>query len=323
VQNSTGDNTFTNVTITGAGGTAGVNLQNDTAGTTTLNNVSITTNGAVGILADTVNKLVVGQGSTVNTTGQAALNLDAITTLSAAFNSASSSGSVGHGISITNSNTGVGTGVTINSTTITDSALNGINLVDNAPQGANGGSLLTANNAVISNTGGGQSGIYVENTNATFANATITGWTNSVVANSPNTTDNTILQVTNSQLKSSSGAAVKLVAGSGQVSATITGNTLQPVQSGTLGTPAVRASTGNLATARLDLDLSGNVVSPATTPANSIVLTNAAAGTLGVSQTAIAPATIQQVISSANGSATVVIVTANGVITQGVAVPTP
>ncbi|MFM8577884.1 MAG: beta strand repeat-containing protein, partial [Planctomycetaceae bacterium] len=311
VQESTGFiNAFSNVLITGAGGTAGVYLLDNTAGGVALTNVDITTNGAVGLLVEgdptDPFSFSVGGGSTINTTGQAAISINGLGSMSVNFDSVASTGSSQHGISVTNSKTG-GAGIQIGTTTVSNATSNGINLVNNEPRGNGAGTLFRSTVTTLTDTGaGGLSGIFVQNTNARFTGATITGWTNSVTATSPNASDESIIFVSQSTLTGASAAAVNLQAGQGTVNATFLDNTIATAAA---AGPSVQAIVGNTAGSLLNIDLSGNSIAPATIPANAVQLTNSATGTLGVSQTATAPATIQQVISAANNSPSTVIVT--------------
>ena len=313
VQNSSGNQTFTNVAVTGTAGTAAVSLANNT-GVTTLTNVDVTSTGVIGLLGTNLATLAVSGGSSIATTGQAAISLDKVDTLNAAFDTVSSGSSTSHGISITNSNAGAGTGVAINSTKVTNAALNGINLVNNDPKGGGAGVLLTSVATTITGTGGGLAGIFVQNTNASFANATITGWTNGLQATAPGATDSTIVQLTNSRVTGASGPAILLTSGAGTVNATIQNNTLASTQAGAPGTTVV---SGQVGTGTLNVNLGSNTITPATTGSNTVVLNNTG-GTLGVIQTSGTLTTIQQVISSANNSPGAVIVTTSGTISEGV-----
>jgi hypothetical protein len=322
VVNSAGNQTFTNVAVTGTAGTAAVSLANN-SGVTKLTNVDISSTGVVGLLGTNLTQLDVSGGSSIATTGRAAISLDNVNAVNAAFDTVTSATSTGHGLSITNSNAGGGTGVAIGSTTITNAALNGINLVNNLPQGGGAGVLLTSVSTTITDTaaGGGLAGIFVQNTNASFTNATITGWENGLRAVAPGAADSTIVFLANSTVTDASGPAILLNASGGTVNATIKDNAaLSSVQGGGAGTTVV---SGQVGTGTLNLDLSGNTIAPATTPANTVVLDNIG-GTLGVSQTAaVPPPTIEQVISGANNSPGTVIVTTSGVITEGVPPLTP
>jgi hypothetical protein len=320
VQGSSGNQTFTNVAVTGTAGTAAVSLANNT-GKTTLTNVDITSTGVAGLLGTNLTQLDVGGGSSIATTGQAAISLDNVNTLNAAFDTVSSGSSAGHGLSITNSNAGAGTGLAIGTTTITNAALNGINLVNNQPQGAAAGVLLTSLLTTITDNGtGGLAGIFVQNTNASFTNATITGWTNGLQATAPGAADSTIVQLVSSNVSGSSGPAILLNTGAGAMNATITGNTLASVQGAAPGTTVV---SGQVGTGTLNVNLSSNTITQATTAASTVTLNNIG-GTLGVVQTAAAPPpTLAEVISGDNNSPGTVIVTTTGVITEGVTPLTP
>jgi hypothetical protein len=325
VQESDGEQVFTNMLVTGAGGTAGVYLLDNDGGSTTLTNVDITTNGSIGLLAVgsplDAYSLQVGGGSTINTTGATALAVNGIGDISAVFESVTSSGSGQHGISVINSLAGGGTGISVGTTTVVDALGNGINLVNNEPRGNGAGVLFRSTVTTLTDSSNaGLSGIFVQNTNASFTGATITGWTNSVTATSPNAPDETIVLVTQSALTGASGAAVNLQAGQGSLNATFLDNTIATAAA---AGPSVQAVVGNTAGSILNIDLSGNSIGPATTPADAIQLTNSASGTLGVSQTATPPATIEEVISAANGSSGTVIVTTTGTITEGVTPDVP
>jgi len=317
VQNSSGNQTFTNVAVTGTAGTAAVSLANNT-GVTTLTNVDVTSTGAIGLLGTNVTGLDVGGGSSIATTGQAAISLDNVNTLNAAFDTVASGSSTGHGLSIINSNAGAGTGIDIGTTTITNATLNGINLVNNQPQGGGAGILLTSVATTITDGGtGGLAGIFVQNTNASFTGATITGWTNGLQAAAPGAADATIVQLVSSTVTGASGPAILLNTSAGAVNATVTGNTLASAAA------AGTVVSGQVGTGTLNLNLSSNTITPATTAANTVTLTNVG-GTLGVVQTAAAPPpTLAEVISGDNNSPGTVIVTTTGIITEGVTPLTP
>jgi hypothetical protein len=164
VKNTTGTNTFNNITITGAT-TAGVSLQNNT-GTENFNNLSVTTDGATGMLATNNSQINVTGNSKITSTDAPALKVQ---------------NTVATPVSLNTSFTGL---------TSTDSPTNGV-FVSNAT-----GSLQATN---VNTTGSEASGVVInksENLNVNFTNTTVStadkAGANGIVIANTNTTGGTV-----------------------------------------------------------------------------------------------------------------------------------
>ena len=115
ISNSNGSHTFTNLNVTAAAGAgnAGVNIQNSNI--VNFVNADITTSGVAGLLGNTVGSLTINGGSTVNTTGAAAISLTGVGGTNTTLESIASTDSTTSGVLLDNVSGTFGTtgGITI------------------------------------------------------------------------------------------------------------------------------------------------------------------------------------------------------------------
>jgi len=102
INNSNGSHTFTNLNVTAAAGAgnAGVNIQNSNI--VNFVNADITTSGVAGLLGNTVGFLTINGGSTVNTTGAAAISLTGVGGTNTTLESIASTDSTTSGVLLDN-----------------------------------------------------------------------------------------------------------------------------------------------------------------------------------------------------------------------------
>lgn len=102
ISNSNGSHTFTNLNVTAAAGAgnAGVNIQNSNI--VNFVNADITTSGVAGLLGNTVGFLTINGGSTVNTTGAAAISLTGVGGTNTTLESIASTDSTTSGVLLDN-----------------------------------------------------------------------------------------------------------------------------------------------------------------------------------------------------------------------------
>ncbi len=115
ISNSNGSHTFTNLNVTAAAGAgnAGVNIQNSNS--VNFVNADITTSGVAGLLGNNVNSLTINGGSSVNTTGAAAISLTGVLGGTTTLESIASTDSTTSGVLLDNVSGTFGTtgGITI------------------------------------------------------------------------------------------------------------------------------------------------------------------------------------------------------------------
>jgi len=115
INNSNGSHTFTNLNVTAAAGAgnAGVNIQNSNI--VNFVNADITTSGVAGLLGNTVGFLTINGGSTVNTTGAAAISMTLVGGTNTTLESIASTDSTTSGVLLDNVSGTFGTtgGITI------------------------------------------------------------------------------------------------------------------------------------------------------------------------------------------------------------------
>ena len=102
ISNSNGSHTFTNLNVTAAAGAgnAGVNIQNSNI--VNFVNADITTSGVAGLLGNTVGFLTINGGSTVNTTGAAAISMTGVGGTNTTLESIASTDSTTFGVLLDN-----------------------------------------------------------------------------------------------------------------------------------------------------------------------------------------------------------------------------
>jgi len=315
------------VTVTGSSG-GGISLLDVNApGTDTVlfNTVNLQTTGGTGLLVQNSagpaadNGLVQINGGTISATKGSAIsainaNLDITLT------SASSTDAGGNGIELITSDSSAGgyPAVRIGTTTISSPTANGIYLSGNKPVGPDAG--VFADFGQVSITSAGQSGIFVEATNASFNGATISSSGGSGVTLVAADQEQTTFLIQNSNINGAGNSGVSMLStGSGVLNATVQTNQITATGNALLAANDSTATTG--------LNMTGNVVTSGTSipPAETISLSNAG-GTFDVTQSSSAgpPAvTLEQAISASNNSPTVIITTITGTVTGGATIPTP
>jgi hypothetical protein len=160
VKNTSGTNTFNNITITGAK-TAGVSLQNNT-GTESFNNLKVTTDGATGFLATNNSQINVTGTSTITSANAPALKIqNTIATpvgLNTSFTGLTSTNSPTNGVFVSKA---TGTLAATN-VTVTDSQASGVVISNSENLDVN-----FTNTTVSTAANPGANGIVVTNTNTT------------------------------------------------------------------------------------------------------------------------------------------------------------
>lgn len=115
ISNSNGSHTFTNLNVTAAAGAgnAGVNIQNSNL--VQFVNADITTSGVAGLFGNNINSLTMNGGSSVNTTGAAAISLTGVLGSNTVLESIASTESTTSGVLLDNVSGTFGTtgGITI------------------------------------------------------------------------------------------------------------------------------------------------------------------------------------------------------------------
>jgi len=316
------------VTVTGAAG-GGISLLDVNAPgseTVLFNTVSLQTTGGTGLLVQNTAAPAAGNGLVqINGGTIASTNGPAITALNANLDinltSASSTAAGGNGISLVASDNSSNAfpAVRIGTTTISTPTANGIYLFGNQPMTAGAG--VFADFGQVSITSAGQSGIFVEATNASFNGATISSsGVNGVTLVAAGGEITTFL-ITNSKINGAGGSGVNMLSsGGGILNATVLTNQITATGNSLLGVNADSGST-------IGLNMSGNAgVSGGAPGAGNILLNNAVAGTFDVVQSSSIgppPVSLSQAISASNNSPITDITTIVGTLGEGAIVPIP
>jgi hypothetical protein len=309
MQNSTLTGNIPTVSITnGAGGGLHLLNMNDASALDTLSigTATIGTTGGTALLVTNTSPFggngltAIGAGSVTAAGGTAISARNA--NLTANFSQVSSTGATGTGISLIDSGTtSTLPGIAITSTSVTGVTGTGIFLQGNDPNTPSSGIYADFGTAIIQGTG--QSGIFVQNTNASFTGTTIDGFTTGVSLFGDVGEETTFLgQNMNIGTTTAPTTGINILAnGSGTVNATVSSNSLNATGD------SLSATTSGAG----EILLNAN----ANTPATGFNLNNAA-GKLGISQGS------EAALSSANNGVTVT-VTPPASVGFNATVPTP
>jgi hypothetical protein len=259
VENSSGTNTFDDITITGAV-TAGVSLQNNT-GSANFNNLSVTTNNATGFLATNNSQINVTGNSRITSTAAPALKVQNTGTpvdLNLNFTGLTSTDSPNNGVYVANAFGAVNaTNVSVTNSQATGVVVANSDKLDVTFQNTTvtAASKAGANGIDVTNTNGTSGTINLGTVNVTTAQGTGLAVTNSGNAVGPVTVAGGVIAATGGPAVSSNNATVDITLTSVQ-STNSTGNGMNFVKSA--GTVAIGQTTINSPTG-VGINLENNV----------------------------------------------------------------